>query len=178
MARATAGQLQPRTAVRYWVDDAGHLTDPAAGRPAVTRKQLPEYVPRSIDRITQLYSQRERTGFPEPTDRDGRTLIWPLDAITAWWSQYMSVERVGDGDELLSAADIAEEFGYARPASIHGMHANDTSFPEPDDYDTAARSDQSQPRWKRSTIWDYLEQRRFRRTRAGATTPEPEPERQ
>ena len=104
------------------------------------------------------YRNRSRTGHPEKAGRIGRTDYWYDDDWTAWHQAHQRaktesltrVDREGDPDDLVDAAEVARMMGYARRNVIHANRRLGY-FPEPDAYGTTARGRRA-PLWKRSTV--------------------------
>jgi hypothetical protein len=111
------------------------------------------------------YRNRARTGHPEKAGRIGRTDYWYEDEWTAWHQDHLrgriesltQVDRGGDPDDLVNAAEAARMLGYA---NRHVIHANRRLgyFPEADAYGPAARG-RPGPLWKRSTVWAAADRR-------------------
>ena len=109
--------------------------------------------------VNGWYRDRARTGHPEKAGRIGRTDYWYEDEWTAWHQAYLrgkiesltQVDRDGDPDDLVDAAEAARMLRYA---NRHVIHANRRLgyFPEPDAYGPAGRG-RPAPLWKRSTVW-------------------------
>jgi hypothetical protein len=105
------------------------------------------------------YRDRARTGHPEKAGRIGQTDYWYEDEWTAWRRAYRQaktdsltqVDRTGDPDDLVDAAEAARMLGYASRDVIHGNRRLGY-FPEPDARGPAPRG-RSVPLWKRSTVW-------------------------
>jgi len=101
---------------------------------------------------------RDRTGHPEKAGRIGRTSYWYEDEWTAWYEAYQRgktesltrVDRAGDPDDLVDAAEAARMLRYAGRDVIHANRRLGY-FPEPDAY-APARQGRSVPLWKRSTV--------------------------
>lgn len=116
---------------------------------------------RGVPRATadNWYRERATTGYPEKAGRLGRTDYWYEDEWTAWHAAHQrgklesltQVDRTGDPDDLVDAAEAARMLQYA---SRYVIHANRRLgyFPEPDAYRKAARGRRA-PLWKRSTVW-------------------------
>ena len=104
------------------------------------------------------YRDRDRTGHPEKAGRIGRTSYWYEDEWTAWYEAYQRgktesltrVDRAGDPDDLVDAAEAARMLRYAGRDVIHANRRLGY-FPEPDAY-APARQGRSVPLWKRSTV--------------------------
>ena len=115
--------------------------------------------------VSGWYRDRARTGHPEKAGRIGRTDYWYEDEWTAWHLSHQhakiealtQVDRDGDPDELVNAAEAARILRYA---SRYVIHANRRLgyFPEPDAYAPARRGRPS-PLWKRSTVWATADSR-------------------
>ena len=124
-------------------------------------------VPRST--VDGWYRDRGRTGHPEKAGRVGRTDYWYEDEWTAWHEAYLrgkigaltQVDRGGDPDDLVDAAEAARMLRYG---SRYVIHANRRLgyFPEPDAYRPAARGRPS-PLWKRSSVWAAAGRRQGKR---------------
>jgi hypothetical protein len=134
------------------------------GRPVISRADMASRgVPAST--AEGWYRYRARTGHPEKAGRIGRVDYWYEDEWTAWYRTYKrtkiesltQVDRDGDPDDLVDAAEAARMLGYA---SRYVIHANRRLgyFPEPDAYGPAPRGRQS-PLWKRSTVWAAADSR-------------------
>jgi len=105
------------------------------------------------------YRNRATTGHPEKAGQVGRTDYWYEDEWTAWHQAHQQaktdsltqVDRAGDPDDLVNAAEAARMLRYA---SRYVIHANRRLgyFPEPDAYGPASRG-RPAPLWKRSTVW-------------------------
>ena len=111
------------------------------------------------------YRDRARTGHPEKAGRIGRTDYWYEDEWTAWYQIHLRgrvesltrVDREGDPDDLVNAAEAARMMGYASRYVIHGNRRLGY-FPEPDAYGPAPRGPAG-PLWKRSTVWAAADRR-------------------
>jgi hypothetical protein len=134
------------------------------GRPVISRADMAARgVPRTT--IDGWYRDRARAGYPEKAGRVGRTDYWFEDEWTAWYEGHLrgkvgsltDVDRGGDPDDLVDAAEAARMLRYA---SRYVIHANRRLgyFPEPDGYGKAARG-RSAPLWKRSTVWAAADRR-------------------
>jgi hypothetical protein len=115
--------------------------------------------------VNGWYRDRARTGHPEKAGRIGRTDYWYEDEWTAWHQAYQrakiesltQVDREGDPDDLVDAAEAARMLRYA---SRYVIHANRRLgyFPEPDAHGPARRG-RPAPLWKRSTVWAAADSR-------------------
>jgi hypothetical protein len=115
--------------------------------------------------VTGWYRDRARTGHPEKAGKIGRTDYWYDDEWTAWHEAYLrakiesltQVDRDGDPDDLVDAAEAARMLRYS---SRYVIHANRRLgyFPEPDGSRPARRGRDS-PLWKRSTVWAAADRR-------------------
>ena len=120
-------------------------------------------VPKST--VDAWYRDRARTGHPEKAGRIGRTDYWYEDEWTAWHQAYQraklasltQVDRDGDPDDLVDAAEAARMLGYSGRDVVHANRRLGY-FPEPDDYGTTARGRRA-PLWKRSTVWEAADRR-------------------
>jgi len=109
--------------------------------------------------VSGWYRDRARTGHPEKAGRIGRTDYWYEDEWTAWHQGHLrakidsltQVDRDGDPDDLVEAAEAARILGYANRYVIHG-NRRQGYFPEPDTHGTTAKG-RLAPLWKRSTVW-------------------------
>jgi hypothetical protein len=115
--------------------------------------------------VNGWYRDRARTGHPEKAGRISRTDYWYEDEWTAWHEAYQRgkiesltrVDRDGDPDDLVDAAEAARMMRYA---NRHVIHANRRLgyFPEPDAYGTTSKGRRA-PLWKRSTVWAAADSR-------------------
>ena len=112
-----------------------------------------------VTTVNGWYRDRARTGHPEKAGRIGRTDYWYDDEWTAWHQAHQrgkaesltEVDRDGDPDDLVDAAEAARMLRYANRYVIHANRRLGY-FPEPDAYAPASRGRPS-PLWKRSTVW-------------------------
>jgi hypothetical protein len=115
--------------------------------------------------VNGWYRDRARTGHPEKAGRIGRTDYWYEDEWTAWHEGHLrgkvealtQVDRGGDPDDLVDAAEAARMLRYANRYVIHANRRLG-HFPEPDAYGKAARGRRA-PLWKRSTVWAAADSR-------------------
>jgi hypothetical protein len=120
-------------------------------------------VPKST--VDGWYRDRARTGHPEKAGRIGRTDYWFDDEWTAWHQAHLAgktasltrVDRGGDPDDLVDAAEAARMMGYSGRDVIHGNRRLGY-FPDPDAYGTTAKG-RPAPLWKRSTVWAAADSR-------------------
>jgi hypothetical protein len=156
------GRFRPRRRVRLRKEVG--LIPAINGRPAISRADMAARgVPRTT--VDGWYRDRARTGYPEKAGRIGRTDYWYEDEWTAWHEAHLRgkvealtrVDRRGDPDDLVDAAEAARMLRYA---SRYVIHANRRLgyFPEPDAYGAAARGRRA-PLWKRSTVWATADHR-------------------
>ena len=115
--------------------------------------------------VSGWYRDRARTGHPEKAGRIGRTDYWYEDEWTAWHQAYQQgklesltqVDRDGDPDDLVDAAEAARMLRYANRYVIHANRRLGY-FPEPDAHGPARRG-RTAPLWKRSTVWAAADRR-------------------
>jgi hypothetical protein len=111
------------------------------------------------------YRDRAATGHPEKAGRIGRTDYWYEDEWTSWHQAHQQgkvdsltqVDREGDPDDLVDAAEAARMLRYASRDVIHANRRLGY-FPEPDAYGPARRG-RSAPLWRRSTVWAMADRR-------------------
>ena len=134
------------------------------GRPVISRTDMAARgVPPSTASV--WYRDRAATGHPEKAGRIGRTDYWYEDEWTAWRRGYQQgkldsltqVDRDGDPDDLVDAAEAARMLRYSSRDVIHANRRLGY-FPEPDAYGPA-RPGRSAPLWKRSTVWAAADRR-------------------
>ena len=134
------------------------------GRPPISRADMAARgIPRST--VDGWYRDRTRTGHPEKAGRIGRTDYWYEDEWIAWHETYLrdkigsltQVDRTGDPDDLVDAAEAARILRYARRNVIHANRRLGY-FPEPDAYGTTSKGRRA-PLWKRSTVWAVADRR-------------------
>jgi len=121
-------------------------------------------VPRTT--VDGWYRDRATTGHPEKAGRIGRTDYWYEDEWTAWHEAHLrskvesltQVDRSGDPDDLVDAAEAARMLGYARGNVIHANRRLGY-FPEPDAYGPSHKRFRA-PLWKRSTVWAVADGRK------------------
>jgi hypothetical protein len=128
------------------------------GRPVISRAGM---AARGVPSATAStwYRDRDRTGHPEKAGRIGRTAYWYEDEWVAWYEAHQrsktesltQVDRQGDPDDLVDAAEAARMLRYAGRDVIHANRRLGY-FPEPDAYGPGSRG-RSAPLWKRSTVW-------------------------
>lgn len=138
--------------------EEGVLIPAISGRPVISRADM---AARGVARTTvnAWYRDRVRTGFPEKAGRIGRTDYWYEDEWSAWHEAQLrrkrgsltEVDRTGDPDDLVDAAEAARMLRYSGRDVIHANRRLGY-FPEPDAYGTASRG-RRPPLWKRSTVW-------------------------
>ena len=138
------------------------------GRPVISRADMAARgVPRTT--VDGWYRDRARTGHPEKAGRVGRTDYWYEDEWTAWHDAYLrgkiesltQVDRSGDPDDLVDAAEAARMLRYSSRDVIHAnrrLHY----FPDPDAYGTTSKGRRA-PLWKRSTVWAAADRREGKR---------------
>ena len=134
------------------------------GRPVISRADMAARgVPRTT--VDGWYRDRARTGHPEKAGRIGRTDYWYEDEWAAWYEAHRRgkvesltrVDRTGDPDDLVDAAEAARMLRYSGRDVIHANRRLGY-FPEPDAYGKAARG-RPVPLWKRSTVWAAADRR-------------------
>jgi hypothetical protein len=109
--------------------------------------------------VSGWYRERARTGHPEKAGRIGRTDYWYDDEWTAWHEAYQrgkiesltEVDRGGDPDDLVDAAEAARMMRYSSRDVIHANRRLGY-FPEPDAFGSTSKGRRA-PLWKRSTVW-------------------------
>jgi hypothetical protein len=115
--------------------------------------------------VSGWYRDRARTGHPAKAGRIGRTDYWYEDEWTAWHRAYRQgkidsltqVDREGDPDDLVDAAEAARMLRYANRNVIYANRRLGY-FPEPD-ADSQGDRGRSAPLWKRSTVWAAADSR-------------------
>ena len=134
------------------------------GRPVISRADM---AARGVPKSTAVgwYRDRARTGHPEKAGRVGRTDYWYEDQWAAWHLAYQraktgsltQVDRGGDPDDLVDAAEAARMMRYSGRDVIHANRRLGY-FPEPDAYGTTGKG-RPAPLWKRSTVWAAADRR-------------------
>lgn len=134
------------------------------GRLVISRADMAARgVPRTT--VNGWYRDRARTGHPEKAGRIGRTDYWYEDEWTAWHQarqrgkagSLTRVDREGDPDDLVDAAEAARMLRYSGRDVIHANRRLGY-FPEPDAYGTTGKGRRA-PLWKRSTVWAAADRR-------------------
>lgn len=129
------------------------------GRAVISRADMQARHGVSVTSAYLWYRDRAATGHPEPAGVIGRTTYWFEDEWLAWRQsrqdrrlrELTRVDRGGDPDDLVDAAEAARIMGYSGRGVIHA-NLRLGYFPGPDDYGRTARGRPS-PRWRRSTVW-------------------------
>jgi hypothetical protein len=109
----------------------------------ISRADMARGVPRTT--VDGWYRDRARTGHPEKAGRIGRTDYWYEDEWTAWHEarqrgkveSLTRVDRTGDPDDLVDAAEAARMVRYSGRDVIHA-NRRIGYFPEPDAYGKAS----------------------------------------
>jgi hypothetical protein len=134
------------------------------GRPVISRADMAARgVPKTT--VNGWYRDRARTGHPEKAGRIGRTDYWYEDEWTTWHQAHLrnkvdsltKVDRTGDPDDLVDAAEAARMLRYSSRDVIHANRRLGY-FPEPDAYGMTAKGRRA-PLWKRSTVWAVADSR-------------------
>jgi hypothetical protein len=158
-----ARSLSPLPGGRGGVEE-GVLIPVIGGRHVISRADM---VARGVPLSTAYgwYRDRARTGHPEKAGRIGRTDYWYEDEWTAWHDAHIRgktesltrVDRTGDPDDLVDAAEAARMLRYANRDVIHANRRLGY-FPAPDAYGQRGRG-RPVPLWKRSTVWAVADSR-------------------
>jgi hypothetical protein len=135
------------------------------GRPVISRADMQASHGVSVTSAYLWYRNRAATGHPEPAGVIGRTTYWFEDEWLAWYQSWRDhklrrltrVDRSGDPDDLVDAAEAARIMGYSGRDVIHA-NLRLGYFPRPDDHGTTTRG-RSSPRWRRSTVWTAADSR-------------------
>jgi hypothetical protein len=143
------------------------------GRPVISRADMAAAYGVSRQSVYLWHRDRAATGHPEPAGQAGGTTYWYEDEWTAWYQSHQQgkregltrVDREGDPDDLVDAAEAARIMGYSGRAVIHG-NVRLGYFPPPDSHRPATRG-RPQPLWRRSTVWAAADAR----TGAGGGAP-------
>jgi hypothetical protein len=147
-----------------WLDQEVVPIQAINGRPVISRADMDARgVPAGT--VSGWYRQRARTGHPEKAGRIGRTDYWYEDEWTAWHQAYLrgkiesltEVDRGGDPDDLVDAAEAARMMRYSGRDVIHGNRRLGY-FPEPDAFGSTSKGRRA-PLWKRSTVWAVADAR-------------------
>lgn len=139
--------------------DRGMATRLINGRRAVDRAGAADAASVSVPQVDKLYRERARTRFPE---RIPGTTCWYEDDILAWKPVHQesrtaaltTVDRSGDPDELVIAAEIARILGYRDRTSL----SNSSVWPrllelnKPED-NQILPSGRPRRRWPRRVVW-------------------------
>jgi hypothetical protein len=134
------------------------------GRPVISRADMAARgVPKTT--VNGWYRSRARNGHPEKAGRIGRTDYWYEDEWTAWHERYLrgkiesltEVDRDGDPDDLVDAAEAARMLRYTSRDVIHANRRLGY-FPGPDAYGMTSKGRRA-PLWKRSTVWAAADRR-------------------
>ena len=135
------------------------------GRPVISRADMAARgVPKTT--VDGWYRNRARTGHPEKAGQIGRTDYWYEDEWTAWHEAHLRgkvesltrVDRSGDPDDLVDAAEAARMLRYSSRDVIHASRRLG-HFPKPDAYGMTSKGRRA-PLWKRSTVWAVADGRK------------------
>jgi hypothetical protein len=142
------------------------------GRPVISRADMQALHHVSVKSAYLWYRNRRATRHPEPAGTIGKTTYWYQDEWLAWHQSWRDrklqdltkVDRGGDPDDLVDAAEAARILGYSGRDVIHA-NLRLGYFPRPDEY--ATTTGRRSPRWRRSTVWQAADHR----TRTGGGRP-------
>ncbi len=151
------------------------------GRPVISRADMHALHDVSVKSAYLWYRDRQATAHPEPAGTIGRTTYWYEDEWLAWHQSWRDrklqdltqVDRSGDPDDLVDAAEAARIMGYSSRDVIHA-NLRLGYFPRPDDHATTTKRRPS-PRWRRSTVWQAADTRTGSGGGRPPGTPHPSP---
>ncbi|MFE9881939.1 hypothetical protein [Streptomyces sp. NPDC005784] len=123
----------------------------------------------SPSRLSELYRDRDTTGFPEPDDIQGRRRLWKRRTIGPFLMDYRQAKAgqssvrhsllEGPREELLSTSDVAKALGHKRTVTVLAwLRDKPGYFPEPDVAETT-EGGRLRRQWYRGTILDWVGQR-------------------
>lgn len=139
------------------------------GRTLISRAEQSARTGLSVRRLYALYGQRKTTGHPEPVDHKGSTSYWDEAEWHSWHRRYEAkkrasfteVDRSGDPDELVPAAEADRMLGYRQGTVQSYLRDNANRFPEPDKEVPmpSGKDGKKRKMWRRSTIWRFADGR-------------------
>lgn len=119
--------------------------------------------------VHRWYLGRTGNGHPPGVLLDGRRYV-DLEHWQAWHAAHLAarrsgltpVDRRGDPDELVGAAEVSRILGHAHPGTLRAYIAQD-QFITPDTVETLP-SGRLRRRWTRRRVWEFADARSWSRT--------------
>lgn len=149
---------------------AGHNADRRiiAGRTMVAPAELARVTGQPLANLTHWYTTRAENGHPEAVHLDGRRYVDEQE-WRAWYAHHQDrlrtglteVDRSGDPDELLTAAQVCRVLGYTNPGTLTS-YIGRGQFIDPDTVETLP-SGRLRRRWARRRVWEFAERRSWSR---------------
>jgi hypothetical protein len=132
------------------------------GRRAVDRASAAEIAGVAVPTIDYLYRERARTGFPDRADG----AWWYEDDVRSWTPAHdrtkkaalTEVDRSGDADDLLNAAQAARVLGYVDRTSLCNSSVWPKLLDRVDD-EHILPSGRVRRQWRRRTVWTIADER-------------------
>ncbi|MCW8101657.1 helix-turn-helix transcriptional regulator [Streptomyces tauricus] len=133
-------------------------------------KQIHDEFGLSPSRLSELYTDRENTGCPEPDEIKGRLRRWKRGTIGPFLIAYRAAKAsqssvrpsllAGPRDRLLSTSEVAKGMlGHKRTVTLLGwLHDRPGYFPEPDVVEITAGG-RRRRFWYLGTVADWIAQR-------------------
>ncbi|WP_409239826.1 hypothetical protein [Streptomyces sp. PA5.6] len=128
-------------------------------------------------RISGLYAERAKNGFPEIVSKRGRARLWDHAEVSQWFAGRSQARLRAhtppsrDPQDLLNAADASRFLGYKNPNQVTTFVRDHPGyFPEPDAVEELGTEERPYRRllWRVQTLLDWMATRPGRGRRAGA----------
>ncbi|MFD7880622.1 hypothetical protein ACFV5G_42305 [Streptomyces sp. NPDC059766] len=133
-------------------------------------------------RISGLYNDRAKNGFPDIADMRGRARLWDHAKVTEWFTNRpqarlrMHTPPARNPQDLLNAAEASRFLGYKNPNQVTTFVRDHPGyFPDPDVVEElgTAENPYRRQQWRVQTLLDWMATRPGRGKRAGATRTAP-----
>lgn len=154
---------------RAWRTEHGADRRTVAGRALVTRRELNRISGVPVKTLTRWYTHRADNGHPEGVLLDRRLYVDEQDWVRwhgahrdAQRADLTEVERSGDPDELLTAAEAARLLGYRNDATVRA-YVQRGQFIAPD-AEEPLPSGRVRLLWTRRRLWEFAARRSWSRS--------------
>ncbi|MGW3135032.1 hypothetical protein [Streptomyces sp. NPDC001139] len=134
-------------------------------------------------RISGLYNDRAKNGFPEIADMRGRARLWDHAQVSEWFANRPPARLrkhtppARDPQELLNGAEASRFLGYKNPSQVTTFVRDHPGyFPDPDVVEELGTTENPYRRqlWRVQTLLDWMATRPGRGKHAGAKRAAPE----
>jgi len=152
-----------------WIAEHGAERRVIGGRPHATLAALAVEAGEPLDSLKRWYLHRGDNAHPDAVLLEGRRYVdvehwqtWHTRHLTARRSGLTRVDRGGDPDELVGAAEASRILGHAHPGTLRAYIAHER-FITPDTVETLP-SGRLRRRWTRRRVWEFADARSWSRT--------------